>query len=120
MSGRCIFTMIDRDNDGKFTDADNPPVEFTTDNLAELQQYLLAGGDTFCSQFFSRQTKARGRAPRRSRRSALATSSASSAAWTCFDFDGDTIYDEERPCADNKKRRTRSPASSRTSSTPRP
>ncbi|WP_434387193.1 hypothetical protein [Melittangium boletus] len=48
-SGRCIFTVVDRNNDGKFTEADNPPVEFHTDNKALLKPALLAGGDDFCA-----------------------------------------------------------------------
>ncbi|HEX8823819.1 MAG TPA: hypothetical protein VF794_28120 [Archangium sp.] len=101
-AGRCIFTMIDRNNDGKFTDVDNPPVEFTTANLADLKQYLLAAGDTFCNKLFARQKKA------------WTGSTAQQDECTTdlikfirgvdvLDFDGDSILEEERPCADNKK-----------------
>jgi type IV pilus assembly protein PilY1 len=101
-SGRCIFTMIDRDKDGKFTDTDNPPIEFTTANFADLKQYLLGAGDNFCGPFFSRQKK-------------VWTGTAAQQdecaqdiirfirGQDVLDFDGDSIFDEERPCADNKK-----------------
>ncbi|WNG24010.1 hypothetical protein F0U62_08230 [Cystobacter fuscus] len=100
-SGRCIFTLIDRNKDGKFTDADNPPVEFHEDNVADLKGYLLPFQDKFCGTLFPR--------------------AATGTAWTgsaadqelcakllirfvrgmdVLDYDGDKVRDEGRPCAD--------------------
>ncbi|HSP81693.1 MAG TPA: hypothetical protein VLQ93_24450, partial [Myxococcaceae bacterium] len=53
--GRCIFTMIDRNDDGKFTELDNPPIAFETSNLAELKKYLLGAGDGFCVGLFAKK-----------------------------------------------------------------
>jgi type IV pilus assembly protein PilY1 len=101
-SGRCIFTMVDRDKDGKFTSLDNPPEEFVTTNLASLKQHLLAAGDTFCAQLFSRQKKAwTGAAAEQDEcaRDVIRFIRGQDV----LDFDGDNIRDEERPCADNKQ-----------------
>ncbi len=101
-SGRCIFTMIDRDKDGKFTDTDNPPVEFVPENLAQLKEYLLGAGDNFCVQLFSRQKKAWTASA--AQQDECATDLIRFIRGVdVLDFDGDSIFNEERPCAENKK-----------------
>ncbi len=100
-SGRCIFTMVDRDKDGKFTSTDNPPVEFITDNLADLKQHILGAGDTFCVQLFSRQKKAWTGAAAEQDECARDVIRFIR-GMDVLDFDNDGIRDEERPCADNK------------------
>jgi len=101
-SGRCIFTMIDRDKDGKFTDTDNPPVEFIPENLTQLREYLLGAGDNFCVQLFSRQKKAWTASA--AQQDECATDLIRFIRGVdVLDFDGDSIFNEERPCAENKK-----------------
>ncbi|QRK12886.1 hypothetical protein JQX13_24350 [Archangium violaceum] len=103
--GRCIFTLIDRDNDGKYTAEDNPPVEFHEDNFSLLKSYVLAGGDSFCGTLFSKQKKAWAGTPEQQDDCALQLIRFVR-GMDVFDYDGDSILDEERPCADNDKPET--------------
>lgn len=48
LSARKIWTVIDRNNDGAFTDADEPLLEFTAANSATLLPYLAIEGTSFC------------------------------------------------------------------------
>jgi type IV pilus assembly protein PilY1 len=101
--GRCIFTLKDRNSDGKYTDADNPPVPFDVSSQADLQPLLLAGGDSFCSDVFARLNR-------------VWTGTAAEQAdctravirfirgQDVFDFDGDTNTTEDQPCADAQDR----------------
>ncbi|WNG44400.1 hypothetical protein F0U60_09970 [Archangium minus] len=100
--GRCIFTLVDRDNDGKFTAEDNPPVEFHEDNLAQLKSYMLAAGDSFCGTLYAKQKKAwAGTAAQQD--DCLLQLVRYVRGLDVFDADGDSIRDEELPCADNAK-----------------
>ena len=101
--GRCVFTMKDRNGDGKYTDVDNPPLPFDVSNLADLQPLLLAGGDGFCTDVFARLNR-------------VWTGTADEQAdcaravirfirgQDVFDFDGDTNTTEDQPCADAQHR----------------
>ncbi|OJH42137.1 hypothetical protein [Cystobacter ferrugineus] len=103
VGGRCIFTLIDRNKDSKFTAEDNPPVEFHEENVAQLKEYLLAAGDTFCSTMFSRGGQSTGYNPS----SAEDQSKCASLlirfvrGVDVFDIDGDNERAEGRPCADD-------------------
>ncbi len=100
-SGRCIFTMIDRNKDGKYTDADNPPVEFIVENAEQLKEYLLSAGDNFCPQLYARRTNK------------LWTGSAADQLECAqdvirhirgvdvLDLDNDKDFLDERPCKDD-------------------
>ncbi|PTL82257.1 hypothetical protein [Vitiosangium sp. GDMCC 1.1324] len=102
-SGRCIFTLIDRNDDGKFTSEDNPPVEFHEDNLAQLKKYVLAGGDAFCSTLFAKQKKGTWSGTPAQQDYCATQLIRFVRGMDVFDYDGDSILDEERPCADNAK-----------------
>ncbi len=53
--GRCIFTMIDRNHDGRFDATDNPPIEFTKANRDLLMDFLFGAGATHaCDPVFSK------------------------------------------------------------------
>ena len=103
-SGRCIFTLVDRDNDGKYTAADNPPVEFHEDNLALLKGSILAGGDDFCGAVLNSQNKEPvvGKPTEAQREDCTRQVIRYVRGLDVFDYDGDFNRDEERPCADNK------------------
>ncbi|MGZ3457558.1 MAG: hypothetical protein ACXU86_03535, partial [Archangium sp.] len=101
--GRCIFTLIDRDNDGKYTAADNPPVEFHEDNLSQLKSYLLAGGDAFCATLYAQQKKGTWSGTSAQQDDCVTQLIRFVRGLDVFDYDGDSVLNEERPCADNKK-----------------
>ncbi|WP_257452114.1 pilus assembly protein [Archangium lipolyticum] len=101
--GRCIFTLIDRDKDGRFTAADNPPVPFDLAHRAELKQYLLAAGDGFCAGAFSKLPKAwTGTAAQQEECVDLLIGFVRGA--DVFDYDGDLNTSEDRPCSDDVSR----------------
>jgi len=100
--GRCIFTMIDRDNNGKFDVADNPPVEFHPDNIGELQKYVMAGGDTFCSTLYAKAGLGPWDGTPAQQKTCAETLIRFVRGVDVFDYDGDSNKTEERPCADNK------------------
>jgi type IV pilus assembly protein PilY1 len=102
-TGRCILTLIDKNNDGKFDQYDNPPIEFHEDNLAKLKSYLLAGGDAFCSTLFAKQKKGTWTGSTAQQDDCATQLIRFVRGMDVFDYDGDSILNEERPCADNKK-----------------
>jgi len=101
-SGRCIFTLVDRNNNGKFDTEDNPPVEFHEYNIAELQKYLLAGGDTFCSTLYAKAGLGPWDGTAAQQKTCAETLIRFVRGVDVFDYDGDSNKNEERPCADNK------------------
>ncbi len=102
-NGRCVFTMIDRDKDGRFTEADNPPVPFDLDHRDELKQYVLAAGDGFCASAFAKLKKAwTGSAAQQDE--CVDTLIRFVRGVDVFDYDGDLLTDEDRPCADDATR----------------
>ncbi|WNG14526.1 hypothetical protein [Cystobacter fuscus] len=100
-SGRCIFTLIDRDNDGKFTAEDNPPIEFHEDNLTLLKPYLLAGDLDFCRILFANQRKGTWVASPEQQTECAQQLVRFVRGVDVFDYDGDSNRDEDRPCSDN-------------------
>ncbi len=100
--GRCILTLIDRNNDGKFDQYDNPPIEFHEDNLAKLKGYLLSAGDTMCGTLFAKQKKGTWTGTTAQQDDCATQLIRFVRGMDVFDYDGDNKYDEERPCADNK------------------
>ncbi|HZI14855.1 MAG TPA: hypothetical protein VE153_31085 [Myxococcus sp.] len=101
--GRCIFTMLDRDGNGRYDQDDNPPVPFDATNAAQLRPLLLAGGDGFCSDVFARMER-------------VWTGTAAEQAECAtaiigfirgqdvFDVDADRDRSEDRPCAEDGTR----------------
>ncbi|MBZ4415135.1 PilC/PilY family type IV pilus protein [Myxococcus sp. RHSTA-1-4] len=101
--GRCIFTLKDRDGNGRYDAADNPPVPFDEQNAEDLRPLLLAGGDTFCPDVFARLDR-------------VWTGGAAEEAECAravirfvrgqdvFDADGDKDRDEDRPCTGDSRR----------------
>ncbi|EPX57795.1 hypothetical protein D187_004674 [Cystobacter fuscus DSM 2262] len=100
-SGRCIFTLVDRDNDGKFTSEDNPPIEFHEENLPVLKSYLLAGGDSFCSMLYTKQLKGTWEGTPAQQNDCALQLVRFVRGMDVFDYDGDSNRNEERPCAEN-------------------
>jgi type IV pilus assembly protein PilY1 len=100
-SGRCIFTLIDKNNDGKFTAEDNPPIEFHEKNLTQLKSYLLAGGQSFCSTLFAKMLKGTWTGSDADKDECALQLVRFVRGLDVFDYDGDSIRNEERPCADN-------------------
>ncbi|MFY0564405.1 hypothetical protein ACN28E_11190 [Archangium lansingense] len=101
--GRCILTLIDRNDDGKFDQYDNPPIEFHEDNLSQLKSYLLAGGDTICVTLFAKQKKGTWTGTAAQQDDCATQLIRFVRGLDVFDYDGDSVINEERPCADNKK-----------------
>ncbi|HZH77236.1 MAG TPA: hypothetical protein VEY88_14495 [Archangium sp.] len=99
-SGRCIFTLIDKDKDGKFTDADNPPVEFIVENAPELKEYLLSAGDNFCSQLYARRTNKVYTGSAEDQLECAKDVIRHIRGVDVLDLDNDKDYLDERPCAD--------------------
>jgi type IV pilus assembly protein PilY1 len=101
--GRCLFTMVDRDGNGRYDQEDNPPLPFDEAHAEALRPLLLSGGDTFCPDVFSRLDR-------------VWTGSAAEQAECArvvirlvrgqdvFDADGDRDRDEDRPCAGDSSR----------------
>lgn len=101
--GRCVFTMVDRDGNGRYDQEDNPPVPFDVQHAEALRPLLLAGGDGFCSDVFARLDR-------------VWTGDAAEEAECAravirfvrgqdiFDADGDRDRDEDRPCAEDSGR----------------
>ncbi|PTL76387.1 PilC/PilY family type IV pilus protein [Vitiosangium sp. GDMCC 1.1324] len=101
--GRCVFTLVDRDKDGRFTEADNPPVPFDVAHRAELSEYLLAAGDGFCPGAFAKLKKAWTGTPAE-RDECVDMLIRFVRGEDVFDYDGDLLTSEERPCADDTSR----------------
>ncbi len=102
-NGRCVFTMIDRDKDGRFTEADNPPEPFDLAHRDQLKQYLLAAGDGFCVGAFAKLRKAwTGAAAQQDE--CVDTLIRFVRGEDVFDYDGDRLTTEDRPCADDTSR----------------
>lgn len=103
--GRCIFTVIDSNKDGKIDDGDNPPLEFIKENRASLQPYLFGAGDGFCPKMFARLKPPE-----------VYSSTADNQARCAdllidfirgvdvFDYDGDNNRTEDRPCRENSSK----------------
>ncbi|QRN95708.1 hypothetical protein JRI60_42770 [Archangium violaceum] len=118
-SGRCIFTLVDKNNDGKYTDADNPPVAFEVSNVDQLKKTLLSGGDSFCVTLFAKQNKGAWNGTEADQKYCAtqliryvrgmnvfelkSNLTQIEVTETCLDGSGDTCksFKTERPCADN-------------------
>jgi type IV pilus assembly protein PilY1 len=101
--GRCVFTLIDRNKDGRFDSEDNPPVPFEVAQRDKLKGYLLAAGDGFCMPLFARQKKAWvGTAAQQLE--CVDTLIRFVRGVDVFDLDGDGNSTEDQPCADNDKK----------------
>lgn len=101
--GRCVFTLKDRDGNGRYDQEDNPPVPFDVQHVDELRPLLLAGGDSFCADVFTRLDKVwTGGADQETEcaRAVIAFVRGQDA----FDQDGDGDRDEDRPCAGDSSR----------------
>ncbi len=98
--GRCIFTLIDRNNDGRFNAEDNPPIPFDVAHRSQLQNYLLAAGDGFCMSLFARQKKA-WVGSQEQQVECADTLIRFVRGVDVFDLDGDGDNTEDQPCADN-------------------
>jgi type IV pilus assembly protein PilY1 len=101
--GRCLFTLVDRDKDGRFTEADNPPMPFDVAHRAELEEYLLAAGDGFCAVAFAKQKKVWTGTPAQ-RTGCVDTLIRFVRGVDVFDYDGDLLTDEDRPCSGSTSR----------------
>jgi type IV pilus assembly protein PilY1 len=102
-SGRCLFTLVDRNKDGRFTDGDNPPLPFEESQLAALKPYLLAAGDGFCLSLFA-QRKQTWTGTSAQQDECVRTLIRFVRGMDVLDQDGDTNVSEDRPCADNASR----------------
>ncbi|NMO22820.1 hypothetical protein HPC49_43140 [Pyxidicoccus fallax] len=102
-SGRCIFTLTDRDGNGRYDAADNPPVPFDEQHAQELRPLLLAGGDAVCADVFAKQDRVwTGGAAEEAE--CARTLIRFVRGQDVFDADGDKDRDEDRPCAGDSTR----------------
>jgi type IV pilus assembly protein PilY1 len=101
--GRCLFTLKDRDGNGRYDQEDNPPVPFDMQHADELRPLLLAGGDTFCADVFTRLDKVWTGADAEQLECARAIV-AFVRGQDVFDADGDRDRNEDRPCVGDSSR----------------
>lgn len=102
-AGRCIFTLRDRDGNGRYDQEDNPPVPFDEQHAEDLRPLLLAGGDAFCSDVFARLDRVwTGGAAEEAE--CARTVIRFVRGQDVFDADGDRDRDEDRPCAGDSTR----------------
>ncbi|QSQ20085.1 hypothetical protein JY651_33080 [Pyxidicoccus parkwayensis] len=101
--GRCVFTMKDRDGNGRYDQADNPPVPFDLQHADELRPLLLAGGDSFCAEVFTRLDKVWNGGAAEELECARAVIGFVRGQ-DVFDTDGDGDRSEDRPCVGDSSR----------------
>jgi len=101
--GRCVFTLKDRDGNGRYDQEDNPPVPFDVEHAEELRPLLLSGGDTFCADVFTRLDRVwTGGAAEQAECARVVIRFVR--GQDVFDADGDRDRDEDRPCAGDSGR----------------
>jgi type IV pilus assembly protein PilY1 len=102
-SGRCLFTLVDQNQDGRFTAEDNPPVPFEESQLATLKPYVLAAGDGFCLSLFAKR-KLPWAGTREQQDECVRSLIRFVRGMDVLDYDGDANTAEDRPCAEDLSR----------------